>query len=166
MRFSITDTHNAHGLVFTLNLTGERGSFNDQKSLEQLCELLRPLIEGKMSGHSALYSEKIMLSENEISLVFAEGVKHLARVDYRWNHKREDQKYVVLIIESDSDIEQLAETAKHFLCYLCKQDAWGVHRDTMEVFDKTTQCLKLVSVHRECRKIREKQIADLPFAGV
>jgi len=165
MLVSVTDTHDSHGVVFTLNLAVENGNEEDSEVLRFLGEFIGSLVEGEFKDRSTLCSYRIQLSPEKVSLCLAESTKRLARVNGRWNHSREDQKFVVAIIEDDPQNEMVGP-AKHYVCHWCQKEVWGVHRDTMVIYDKQFETMRLVSVHDDCKEIREKQIAEIPFEKV
>lgn len=164
MNVFLTDVHDSHGAVFTLNLNTEKGRTGDKGVIGELKRILRHSPAGKQNGGMALYSYDVKFSQNGLSLSFAEQTKQLAKVDYRWNPQREDQKFVVLVVEGDPENTEFFG-APGFSCYWCNREVSGVQRDTIDVYDKKQQALKTVSVHHECRLAREKQIADVRFVS-
>mgnify|MGYP001595058509 CR=1 FL=1 len=101
MKATITDVHNSHGLVFTLNL--EKSDTLDDNAIDFFSKNLESLISGVGCNRSTLYINKIKLTPKGCSLTFVEQSKVLAMVEHRWNSDREDNKYTVLIIEVEPE---------------------------------------------------------------
>ena len=161
MKLDVTDVHDAHGLTFKLVI--ERNIPEDKQVFEQLRELL----SGKFlkSGCSALRSYKITLNENKIEIGISEEMKVLAAVDYTWNPYREDQKFVVLVLQGEPDNYEwdLEEPCKPFECYWCHLDTWGVNRSRVAVYSPEKSEIIMVNVHDSCQEKREKQVAAVPY---
>jgi anion-transporting ArsA/GET3 family ATPase len=161
MRVRIEDVHNSHGTTFELVFEPENDS--DKKPYEFLKSLVEILVKCQKV---ALYSYKAVSEKDKISIGFAEQTKMLAKLNHHWNSHREDQKYVVLMVEGDTGNYQWGsdDPCLHFDCHWCHEEAWGIKRTAIEVYDVASEGMKLVSVHDECQKKREKQIASIPFA--
>ena len=153
MKATISDVHDSHGAEFTLNLPK---SVFSRKTFVALKRLLK--YAASHNSDVSLYSYRVNIDNDNISIDLAESSRVLAKVDFRWNSSREDQKYMVLIAEDDSRNEENVEVAKHYICHLCKHETWGVDRDTMEIYDLETVSIRLVSVHRECKEDKLKNI--------
>ena len=166
MKVSVTDIHDSHGSVFTLNLMAEENKEEDGQVIVILKRFLQHMRSGRPEDKSVLYSYGVEdLPLDGISLKLVEGQKELARVNYRWNPTREDQKYIVVVLEGDPENNTETKYAKHYTCHWCKEETWGVSRDTAEIYDSKTKSMKIVSMCHECRMVREKQIAKIPFSA-
>lgn len=97
MKATVTDVHDSHGLVFTLNL--EKSGTLEDEVIDFLNKNLKSLISGEYRNGSTFYINRIELTPEGCSLVFVEQSKVLATVDHHWNSDRKDNKYTVLIIE-------------------------------------------------------------------
>ncbi|GEM_PF-3400688 len=155
MKAIISNLHGSHGATFTLDLVPEGKRDLDFQRLKKILKNLRV--------QDCIYSYGFAANRGLLSIELAEGTERLARVDGLWNPQREDQKYTVVVMEHLHNSDRLPS----FTCHFCHMEVKGVERNTMEVYDKESDSMKLVSVHDQCRLIREKQIADVPFtAGV
>lgn len=103
MKVRIEDTHDSHGAVFTIAMETTE-SEEDKQTMKTLVEFLRPMVQGKFAGQSALYTYGIEISPNGCKLKLAESTKKLAQVDYHWNSERKDNKYVVLVLEGENEL--------------------------------------------------------------
>ena len=98
MKVGIEDTHDSHGSVFTIAM--EAGSKKDKQVIKTLADFLDPIFDGK----SAMYVYGVEISPNGCKLKLAEAAKKLAQVDYHWNQKRKDNKFVVLVLEGENEL--------------------------------------------------------------
>src|SRR3989344_174556 len=148
MRVNLSDNHNGHGVTFTLNFIRDTA---DIKAFTALKKIFKYLAENK--DRLSLYSYGVDSGPDIVSLSLAESDRVLARIDYLWNHYREDQKFIVLETSGDPRNNPTGDPlhCPHFSCHICGLETWGVGRDTMEVYDKDTKSIKLVSVHDECK---------------
>lgn len=158
MQIHISNTHNAHGFVFTLNL----GIENEQD--REVIEFLKNQFEaGRIgNGRFAFYVRKIKQIDVGLAITFSENAIHMAKVDYRWNPTRTDLKLPVLLLD-ERDEEYGHGVVPHFPCHWCKNDVYGIDREAIEVYDPQLKEMKLVQVHSKCQEIREQQISEIPF---
>jgi len=167
MIVKITDIHDAHGasfrLVFEPENEADKKIFN---CLKDLVARITRINNYKKKGYreTVLCSHIMVVEEGRVSIGFSEQSKKLARIDYLWNSSREDQKFVVVELEGDPENFQWPhDKVRHFECYWCHKDVFGVDREAIEVFNPEIGEKRIVQVHRECQKIREIQIASIPF---
>ena len=157
----VTDTHDSHGSVFTLNFWVEFGNEQDQDVIQFLENQFRT--ERMGNGRFAFYVREIKRIDGRLSVTLSDNPIHMAKVDHHWNQTRKDLKFPVLMLDQ-RDEEYKHDVVPHFSCHWCKEDVYGVQREAIEVYDPETDGMELVQVHSECQKIREKQIAEIPFA--
>ncbi len=158
----VTDTHDSHGSVFTLNFWAELGDELDQGVIQFLENQFSTERTG--SGRFAFYIREIKRVDGRFSVTLSENPIRMAKVDHHWNQTRNDLKFPVLMLDR-GDEEYKCGVVPHFSCHWCREDVYGVQREAIEVYDPQTNGMKLVQVHSECQKIREKQIAEITFAG-
>ncbi len=155
MQGHISDVHDSHGLVFTLDLTGDGGE-KDSQIFGELNDLLR-YVAGESKG-SVLYAYFVKTHPHGLTLKLTEGAKRMAKVDGLSNFRREDQKFVVITLEGDEENGDGNAPTKHYLCRLCGKKTWGVNRTRMEVYDKKIKSVKEVNVHYNCKLERLKKL--------
>ena len=100
MEGKISDVHDSHGLVFTLNL--KKGGVDDEV-IDFLHDRLRFFIAGEYRNISTLYLHRIKINVDGVELQFVEASKHDDKVDFTTNTDREDGKFTVLPIEVGVD---------------------------------------------------------------
>jgi hypothetical protein len=144
MYSTIKDSSHGHGTQFTLALRAD-----SQRAREAFLRVVRLYFGEVLKEKSVLYIYGLRHIGNEVELDFAYGSKHMAMVDYRWNFRREDQKFAVVVVESDK--ENIGNEIVHYDCYLCKNETWGVNRVRMEVYDNKTKSIVEVNVHDACK---------------
>ena len=155
MRANLSDVHNSHGPVFTLDLMGDGGE-KDSQIFVELNDLLRYVAdEGKSS---VLYAYFVKTHPHGLTLKLTDGAKRMAKVDGLSNFRREDQKFVVIILEGDEKNGDGDAPVKRYLCHLCGKETWGVNMERMEVYDGKTKSVKEVNVHGNCKLERLKQL--------
>ena len=157
MKATISNVHDSHGSVFTLNLRATN-SIEDQEVIISLKNCLNFLNRGSESV--GLYAYGIRIEENMVSFDLTEGVKHLAKIESLWNHWREDQRFVVLKTPGDpkNNPDGNYDHCPHFVCHVCGNETWGVSRDNMETYDSKLASVKTVTVHQECKINRLKEV--------
>ncbi|MDO8523431.1 MAG: hypothetical protein Q7S12_04100 [bacterium] len=149
MEVYLRNIHNSHGPVFTLDLIAEKGIRRDQITLETLKKLLAYTVsQGKDS--EILYTYGIEISPHSLTLKLTSGGKRMAKVDYLWNFRREDQKFAVVVLEGDEKNDEHAAPFG-YPCNLCGHEALGVNRQRMEIYDAETGSIKEVNVHDSCK---------------
>ena len=155
MKATISNVHDSHGAVFTLNLPKSAFASKTFATLKQLLSYL-----AMHSASHSLYSYGIEIDKDRINISLTEGRRSLANVEGLWNPKREDQRFVVLIAEGDPRNNPTVNpgVCPHFTCHVCGLDTYGVNRDTLEVYEKTTNSIRRVSVHYDCKFNRLREI--------
>ena len=162
MKIAVLDVHGAHGLTFKLRLRLQPESPTDKAVFKELQSLLnRRYLK---TGKSALCSYEIVVNKDQIEIGLAEEMKLMAKVDFRWNAQREDQKFVVLEVQGDpNNREWPIDECRHFKCFWCHKETWGVQRTTAEVYSNEKKRMVMVNVHHDCQEKRDKQVALVPF---
>ena len=161
MKVATVGVHGSRGLSFTLRLSPDTRA--DKSVLGKLEKLLKEFGD---NTHSGLYIYDLKFKDGFIDISFIQTSKRLAQVDYLWNPQREDQKFVVLEVPEDPRNNPTNNDGHcpHFVCHICGSETWGVNRETMEVFNKETDELKLVSVHSKCKLNRLREV-ETSYAG-
>ena len=154
MQVVLSDVHDSHGSVFTLDLAGDGGE-KDSQILGKLNDLLRYVV-GENTD-SVLYAYIVKTHPQGLTLKLTDGTKRMAKVDGLWNFRREDQKFVVVVLEGDEENGDSDAPVKHHPCHLCGEATWGVNRQRMEVYDRKTKSVKEVNVHDSCKLKRLKK---------
>lgn len=162
MKVSAMDIHGSHGLSFTLQLAPN--TRDDKSVLKMLEKLLRKF---KNNTHAGLHVYDLNFKNGIIDISLVETSKNLAKINHLWNLYREDQKFVVLEVHEDPRNNPTGDDTRcpHYICHICGTETWGVSRDTMEVFNKEENGLKLVSVHDKCKLNRLREV-ETAYAGV
>src|SRR3989344_1070579 len=138
MQTLISDTHDSHGLVFTLNLL--LGTDNEDGKTLEFIKKQAEIVEA-IDWESLFYIREVLLVENGLAIVFSENSKRMARVDGLWNPGRNDQKFPVLLLDERAEEYN---NVPHFSCHWCKEDVYGVHREAVVVYDTESKKMKLV----------------------
>lgn len=163
MKARISDTHDAHGSVFTLNLELEkkRKPANRQTD-DQTIEFLHRQFDQiqVQKGGKTFYIYEASRTKTGLTITFSENPILMAKVDHNWNQDRNDQKFPVLLL--DIRAKEHA-SVPHFPCHWCRQYVFGVKREAVMVYDSPSGKMKLVQAHMSCQEIREKQIAGIAF---
>lgn len=147
------------GATFILDLLND-GKRGDKVFFKRFNNLLSSAFGGNKED-LVLYTYDLKISPERITLNMTDGRKRMAKVDYLWNYRREDQKFAVILLECDTRNGEDGAPVRRYTCHLCKKETWGVGRIRIEVYDHKSKSIKEVNVHDDCKREYLKQISKI-----